>query len=241
MAAHSKALQINYVDCHTFSRLHSNFILAVCTGTYKYNTMGGLSHMHKPLVAHRESKWSRFWQKLRVWLPYVLITVLIIPPQFIIPTQIRAAWTTWNFVYLLAFALSSGGAFLLYFATMLSEPGRVQPFRESLVGEETRNNSFQEDSIAKTYKNYCGICENWKPLRARHCSDCGYCVVKFDHHWYSFPFYARLTMCISPFFDNCIGGTNHRVFWWFLLSQTIACAFILDTVFTPCMYSSKLK
>jgi len=67
-----------------------------------------------------------------------------------------------------------------------------------------KGDQLEKKSLAKTFWNYCDVCEAWRAPRSRHCTICSKCVVKFDHH--------------CPFFDNCIGGKNHRYFWWFLFT-----------------------
>ncbi|ORZ37217.1 hypothetical protein BCR44DRAFT_44894 [Catenaria anguillulae PL171] len=46
--------------------------------------------------------------------------------------------------------------------------------------------------------HFCLSCMNRRPLRSKHCKQCGRCVVRFDHH--------------CPWTWNCIGANNHRVF-----------------------------
>jgi hypothetical protein len=65
-------------------------------------------------------------------------------------------------------------------------------------------------------ERYCRTCRIWRPPRAGHCSDCGWCVRRFDHH------------CGAV--SNCVGNDNHRWFVSFLcvtsalvLSLTCAC------------------
>lgn len=40
----------------------------------------------------------------------------------------------------------------------------------------TSNNSEQK------FKKYCRKCKAFKPSRAHHCSICGRCIIKMDHH-----------------------------------------------------------
>lgn len=70
----------------------------------------------------------------------------------------------------------------------------------------------------------CKFCKEIKPLRTHHCSLCGFCVIKMDHH--------------CPWINNCIGQNNHRYFLLFLLHVFIYT--ILGTIFTlPILLSNK--
>jgi palmitoyltransferase len=54
------------------------------------------------------------------------------------------------------------------------------------------------EMIPKRVK-YCRKCDmNWKPERAHHCSECGQCIFKMDHH--------------CPWINNCVGGKNMKYF-----------------------------
>jgi palmitoyltransferase len=50
---------------------------------------------------------------------------------------------------------------------------------------------------------YCRKCDlSWKPERAHHCSECGHCIYKMDHH--------------CPWVNNCVGVRNQKYFIQFV-------------------------
>ena len=53
----------------------------------------------------------------------------------------------------------------------------------------------------------CADCETIRTSRSRHCSVCGYCVERFDHH--------------CPWINNCVGVRNHNAFLAYLTFQTL--------------------
>jgi len=74
------------------------------------------------------------------------------------------------------------------------------------------NAMFPPDDQIFFENNECSTCQyGQKPGRSKHCSLCGWCVAKFDHH------------CI--WVNNCIGIGNHYYFMMFLLSNAIICAY----------------
>lgn len=52
--------------------------------------------------------------------------------------------------------------------------------------------------------------ETWKPVQAHHCSKCGHCTFKMDHH--------------CKWINNCVGYRNTKYFYQFAISQTIFAA-----------------
>jgi len=62
---------------------------------------------------------------------------------------------------------------------------------------------------------YCEKCLHVKPDRAHHCSVCGTCVLKMDHH--------------CPWVNNCVSFTNYKFFILFLGYAFLYCLFIVLT------------
>ncbi|PAV86959.1 hypothetical protein WR25_25625 [Diploscapter pachys] len=62
---------------------------------------------------------------------------------------------------------------------------------------------------------YCDKCKMIKPDRAHHCSICGLCVLKFDHH--------------CPWVNNCVNYHNYKFFLLFLGYGALFCLFVLFT------------
>jgi len=63
---------------------------------------------------------------------------------------------------------------------------------------------------------YCEKCMLVKPDRAHHCSVCGTCVLKMDHH--------------CPWVNNCVNFTNYKYFVLFLGYALVYCIFVALTV-----------
>lgn len=59
---------------------------------------------------------------------------------------------------------------------------------------------------------YCDKCHIIKPDRAHHCSVCGYCVLKMDHH--------------CPWVNNCVCFDNYKFFILFLAYAFLYCVVI---------------
>ena len=67
-------------------------------------------------------------------------------------------------------------------------------------------------------KNFCKKCKLERPARAHHCSTCGICILKMDHH--------------CPWIFNCVGFNNQKLFFQFLTYATIG-----DAIACGCLVS----
>mmetsp|Transcript_21223 Transcript_21223/g.15234 ORF Transcript_21223/g.15234 Transcript_21223/m.15234 type:complete len:130 (+) Transcript_21223:456-845(+) len=73
----------------------------------------------------------------------------------------------------------------------------------------------QQEAIEKGL--FCKHCELVKPLKTHHCSVCGTCVLRMDHH--------------CPWLHNCIGLNNYRFFVQMIFHTSFSDFFTLYCAF----------
>jgi palmitoyltransferase ZDHHC4 len=110
----------------------------------------------------------------------------------------------WLYTSYSLFAIAVALCFSVYF----SDPGYLQ--QKKVFDLVALLNEYEPSSV-------CPDCESLRTPRSRHCNLCGRCVDRFDHH--------------CPWVNNCIGRTNFRQFYAFLIVQ----AMYLATAFVSCI------
>uniref|UniRef100_A0A182QXJ6 Palmitoyltransferase n=1 Tax=Anopheles farauti TaxID=69004 RepID=A0A182QXJ6_9DIPT len=117
-----------------------------------------------------------------------------------------------------------------YYQTVFTDIGRV-PSRFRVPRAELdrivrATNEEEQKQILETFAKelpvvtrtlnatvrFCDKCRLIKPDRAHHCSVCGVCVLKLDHH--------------CPWVNNCINFTNYKFFILFLGYALLYCLYI---------------
>ncbi|KAJ2400792.1 palmitoyltransferase for Vac8p [Coemansia sp. RSA 2559] len=86
-----------------------------------------------------------------------------------------------------------------------------------LNDEQLRRSEFMYAITVKDNgePRYCLKCNLPKPDRAHHCSVCGICVLKMDHH--------------CPWVNNCVGFNNQKAFLLFIAYAALYCVDIALT------------
>ncbi|XP_015514694.1 palmitoyltransferase ZDHHC15B-like isoform X6 [Neodiprion virginianus] len=120
-----------------------------------------------------------------------------------------------------------------YWQTVFTDLGRVpDKFRippaemeklQQPVSEEAQRQILEQfaqdlpitNRTIKGAIRFCEKCQLIKPDRAHHCSVCGTCVLKMDHH--------------CPWVNNCVGFHNYKFFMLFLAYALLYCMFIAGT------------
>jgi len=169
------------------------------------------------------------------WIPVVFIVAVVAWSYYayvvelcIITVQSYAEKVVYLMLYHIVLVL-----FLwAYYQTVMTPMRRVpKQFRLSAADLErfdsTEDNNLQiqildthaADGCLPVYNRtmsgtlrYCERCHLVKPDRCHHCSVCGECVLKMDHH--------------CPWVNNCIGFANYKFFVLFLGYAFLYCVYV---------------
>ncbi|XP_050529166.1 palmitoyltransferase ZDHHC15-like [Daktulosphaira vitifoliae] len=121
-----------------------------------------------------------------------------------------------------------------YLKTIFTKPGEVpEKFKlpkdtfekfnkhnNDLDGQRRVLTEFAKDLPISTVTNsndvrFCVKCRVIKPDRSHHCSLCGKCVIKMDHH--------------CPWVINCVSYSNYKFFVLFLIYNLLMNVFVVTT------------
>lgn len=95
-------------------------------------------------------------------------------------------------------SLVIAAVFSSYAAACFTPPTRV-----TSTNEKTLVSEYAYDNLLYIENNNCKTCRILKPARSKHCSICGHCIARLDHH------------CV--WINQCVGRGNHKEFLVFLL------------------------
>ncbi|XP_033743053.1 palmitoyltransferase ZDHHC15B-like isoform X1 [Pecten maximus] len=170
------------------------------------------------------------------WFPVVFITAVVVWSYYAYVVQL-CALTVPSIIEKVVYLILYHPLLILfmwsYARTIMAAPGKVP--RQFYLNKQdsdrlTRetNEDVQKAILMNAAKDlpivnrtssglprYCEKCKCIKPDRCHHCSVCGACVLKMDHH--------------CPWVNNCVGFTNYKFFVQFLGYALIYCLYVAAT------------
>jgi len=126
-------------------------------------------------------------------------------------------WSEWLMTGI--YALFLGLAGISHLRCMLTNPGTLPKNTVETPIEP------QIESKPKSGPRPCKKCRCLRPARAHHCSICGRCVLKMDHH--------------CPWVNNCVGLYNQKHFVLFLFYILVSCLYTFALLIIRAMYCSQ--
>ncbi|XP_030065791.1 palmitoyltransferase ZDHHC15 [Microcaecilia unicolor] len=184
------------------------------------------------------SRGLRCCQRIFSWVPVLIITGVVLWSYYAYVVELCIVTLTnpeERVIYLIVFHV----VFMLfawtYWKSIFTPP--CQPNKKFLLSysdkeqyETEESPEIQKQILAEAAKKlpvymrtgsgavrFCDRCQVIKPDRCHHCSVCGICVLKMDHH--------------CPWVNNCVGFSNYKFFLLFLVYSLVYCLYIAATVF----------
>ena len=152
---------------------------------------------------------ARFWGPTFVTI--ITLNFCVLSGIFLYPVVSRISAAASDVLQAVQFTLAAVCLVFLV-ALQLADPGTVTaagapPELELGVDGKRDAPADRRRGLARTagddtYK-WCDTCTLWRPPRAAHCSVCGRCYARFDHH--------------CPWVGTCVAQSNHRFFVGFLV------------------------
>ena len=108
--------------------------------------------------------------------------------SFVVTFKLVGPWLgTFSFMGMLNIVLFNSLVFmslLSHWKCMTTDPGAVPRDAQPLPTDMHEHDTENPPEVGKPkYRKWCRRCKAFKPSRAHHCSMCGRCIVKMDHHW----------------------------------------------------------
>jgi len=165
-----------------------------------------------------------------------LTIALILYAQFVIVKILVLPWFGFG-GHVLLYTCCSILALVSHTRAQFSDPGSVPKNHSSQTYPSATIDSLEQaaistisdpNSLPSQVPRTCKRCKAVKPFRAHHCSTCGRCVIKMDHH--------------CPWVNNCVALFNQKYFLLFLFYTCLCClysAVLLISRFISCTNNIK--
>lgn len=153
-----------------------------------------MRHFHKTPWVTGIFAASLFWCGLN-WLLSIMFSTTVGSPE-----------GQSHLILNIIFAVSYISTAYFYIASMRYDPGFVPKMKGIAEQKAVIDDLLSQWQYDET--NFCVTCMIRTPLRSKHCRRCQRCVAKHDHH--------------CPWVYNCVGINNHRHFFLYIISLTLA-------------------
>jgi len=137
--------------------------------------------------------------------------VLILYAEFVVVSVLLLPWYGFNY-HIIFYSICSVLALASHTRAQFSDPGCVPKIKLVLPGSDALVTDLgAQDAEGKPLPKICRKCKTVKPAKAHHCSTCGRCVLKMDHH--------------CPWVNNCVAVFNQKYFVLFLFYTSLCCIY----------------
>ncbi|XP_058065453.1 palmitoyltransferase ZDHHC15 isoform X2 [Anopheles bellator] len=200
------------------------------------SVLGTNYNYHRTFDEERNNRCCACCVRTMKWFPVLFIVSVICWSYYAFVIQLSfftVTSTVQRILFLLFYHIVLVMFLWSYYKTVFTEIGRV-PSRFKVPRVELdrlirATNEDEQKQILETFAKelpvvtrtlnasvrFCEKCRLIKPDRAHHCSVCGVCVLKLDHH--------------CPWVNNCINFTNYKFFILFLGYALLYCLYIAFT------------
>nr|XP_023020189.1 palmitoyltransferase ZDHHC15 isoform X1 [Leptinotarsa decemlineata] len=183
----------------------------------------------------RSNRGSCYWCFIVVkWIPVLFILTIVLWSYYAYVAQLcllTVDEVPRKTIYLIAYHVFFLMFCWSYWQTICTDIGRV-PSQYKIPEADyevyvNNSDSFEtQNTVLETFARrlpitnltvsggvrFCEKCKIVKPDRAHHCSVCGVCVLKMDHH--------------CPWINNCVSFTNYKFFVLFLGYALLYCVYV---------------
>jgi len=154
-----------------------------------------------------------------LYLIYVIFHCLPLLQLSVPPNQVDDSMRFRGIVECIIFHIITFMLLLCYVRCVLVPPGEVPDHNPWFYQENSQVDKqfhMYERKQETGEKRNCRRCKKFKPDRCHHCSVCGRCILKMDHH--------------CPWIYNCVGYGNYKFFFLLLFYVALATQMIFWTM-----------
>jgi len=134
--------------------------------------------------------------------------VLILYAEYVVVAVLLLPWYGFSW-HVIAYTICTILAMVSHTRAQFTDPGAVP--RSALPPPSPAATEAAVGTPPPVGPRVCRKCKTVKPNKAHHCSSCGRCIVRMDHH--------------CPWVNNCVAIFNQKYFILFLFYTALCCLY----------------